>query len=89
MQIAADPSWRPDTSFETRQVESSLLRGLAALTPSQRQALALTYYRGMTHKEVALAMGAPLGTAKAWVRRGLDVLRTHVERAEGSPSTRR
>jgi len=27
------------------------------------------------HTEIAQALGAPLGTAKAWVRRGLDKLK--------------
>jgi len=27
------------------------------------------------HTEIAQQMGAPLGTAKAWVRRGLDKLK--------------
>jgi RNA polymerase sigma-70 factor (ECF subfamily) len=48
---------------------------MGQLTSPQRQALALVYYQGLTHVEVAQALGAPLGTAKAWVRRGLDYLR--------------
>jgi len=48
---------------------------MGQLTPAQRQALALVYYQGLTHVEVAQALEAPLGTAKAWVRRGLDYLR--------------
>ena len=45
----------------------------------QRQALALAYYRGMVHTEIAAALGAPLGTAKSWVRRGLDKLEVNHE----------
>jgi RNA polymerase sigma-70 factor (ECF subfamily) len=48
---------------------------MAGLAPGQRQALALAYYRGLVHSEIAQALNAPLGTAKAWVRRGLDRLR--------------
>jgi RNA polymerase sigma-70 factor (ECF subfamily) len=29
----------------------------------------------LVHSEIAKQMGAPLGTAKAWVRRGLDKLK--------------
>lgn len=46
-----------------------------ALGAKQRQALALAYYRGMVHTEIAEALDAPLGTAKAWVRRGLERLK--------------
>lgn len=48
---------------------------MGSLTPTQRQALALAYYRGMVHTEIAQALNAPLGTAKAWIRRGLDKLK--------------
>ena len=35
----------------------------------------MAYYKGLVHSEIAQLMGAPLGTAKAWVRRGLDKLK--------------
>jgi RNA polymerase sigma-70 factor, ECF subfamily len=48
---------------------------LAALDASQRQCLALAYYQGMSHAEVAQHLSAPLGTVKTWVRRGLERLK--------------
>lgn len=48
---------------------------LDGLDGSHRQSLALAYYQGLSHSEVAAAMGAPLGSVKAWIRRGLDKLR--------------
>jgi RNA polymerase sigma-70 factor (ECF subfamily) len=35
----------------------------------------------MAHTEIAQALGTPLGTAKAWVRRGLDKLKACLEAA--------
>lgn len=49
---------------------------LEALDGSHRQSLALAYYQGLSHTEVAQQMGAPLGSVKAWIRRGLDKLKT-------------
>jgi RNA polymerase sigma-70 factor, ECF subfamily len=48
---------------------------LQRLEPPQRQAIALAFYDGLTHAELALHLHQPLGTVKAWVRRGLDRLR--------------
>ena len=47
-----------------------------ALEGSYRQSLALAYYQGLSHTEVAAQMGAPLGSVKAWIRRGLEKLRS-------------
>jgi len=47
-----------------------------ALDGSYRQSLALAYYQGLSHTEVAAQMGAPLGSVKAWIRRGLEKLKT-------------
>lgn len=48
---------------------------MGALDGSHRQSLALAYYQGLSHSEVAAQMGAPLGSVKAWIRRGLEKLK--------------
>ena len=45
------------------------------LNGSYRQSLALADYQGLSHTEVATQMGAPLGSVKAWIRRGLEKLK--------------
>ena len=49
---------------------------MSELDGSHRQSLALAYYQGLSHSEVATQMGAPLGSVKAWIRRGLEKLKT-------------
>lgn len=53
----------------------ALQRCLSLLDPSHRQSIMLAYYHGLSHGELAAHMRVPLGTAKAWVRRGLRDLR--------------
>jgi len=54
---------------------------LRGLNTEQQQTLALAFYQGLTHSEVAEHLRQPLGTVKSWVRRGLQALRTCLERA--------
>ena len=48
---------------------------IASLDAKQRQCIALAFYQGYSHSEVAAQLGVPLGSAKAWVRRGLIKLK--------------
>ena len=48
---------------------------MGALEGNYRQSLALAYYQGLSHSEVAAQMRAPLGSVKAWIRRGLERLK--------------
>ena len=79
--VAADSLLEPQRLFEESLVKHRIHACMADLSASQRQALALAYYRGMAHSEVAEALGTPLGTAKAWVRRGLDKLKSCLDAA--------
>ncbi len=51
------------------------------LTPPQRQSVALAFFDGLTHAEVADHLQQPLGTVKSWVRRALLTLKGCLERA--------
>ncbi len=55
--------------------DSRLRRCLQGLEPPKRSCLLLSYVAGFTHGEIAGRLGVPLGTAKAWVRRGLAALK--------------
>lgn len=52
---------------------------LGRLSEEQRRAILLAYYYGLTHEELAERLGAPLGTVKSRVRRGLLQLRACLE----------
>ena len=48
---------------------------LASLEPQRRQLLALAYFRGLSHSEIAGVTGLPVGTVKTHIRRSLLLLR--------------
>jgi RNA polymerase sigma-70 factor (ECF subfamily) len=53
----------------------ALARCLAELDESKRRCILLAYLDGLTHVEIAAKLAAPLGTIKAWIRRGLAALK--------------
>lgn len=58
---------------------SRLRHCLEALDETKRRSILMAYIFGHTHGEIAGRLGVPLGTAKAWVRRGLSALRECME----------
>src|SRR5947207_12685840 len=45
------------------------------LDAGPKQAIALAFFQGLSHAELATHMREPLGTIKSWVRRGLERLK--------------
>jgi len=54
---------------------------MEVLSAQQRQSVALAFFDGLSHAEVAESMRQPLGTVKSWVRRALTALKTCLEAA--------
>ena len=59
----------------------ALGRCMEGLNPQQRQSVALAFFDGLSHAEVAQNMRQPLGTVKSWVRRALQSLKSCLESA--------
>jgi RNA polymerase sigma-70 factor (ECF subfamily) len=51
------------------------------LSATQRQSLALAFFQGLSHGEVAEQMRQPLGTIKSWLRRSLVALKSCLDAA--------
>ncbi len=54
---------------------------LERLEGGSRQAIALAFFQGLSHGELARHLAQPLGTVKSWIRRGLERLKGCLERA--------
>jgi RNA polymerase sigma factor (sigma-70 family) len=52
-----------------------------ALEQGQKQAIALAFFQGLSHSELAHHLREPLGTVKSWIRRGLERLRACLDGA--------
>jgi len=61
--------------LETREQAAVASAALTALRPEQQRVLRLSVYQGLSHEEIAVATGMPLGTVKTHVRRGLIRMR--------------
>jgi RNA polymerase sigma-70 factor (ECF subfamily) len=70
-------SVEPDLASDTdRSRAMDKVRGLLETMPqSQRSALEMAYFEGLTHVEIAEKTGEPLGTIKTRIRAGLLSLR--------------
>lgn len=56
---------------ESRRLKDCLL----TLDESRRQGIVLAFVHGLSHAQIAARLTLPLGTVKAWIRRGLLQLR--------------
>jgi RNA polymerase sigma-70 factor, ECF subfamily len=73
---AAEPL--PATPLEKASITEcaeTVRKALAELTPEQRQAIELSYFKGLSQSEIASYLNTPLGTVKSWMRRGLSELK--------------
>jgi RNA polymerase sigma-70 factor, ECF subfamily len=61
-------------AFDALSERDALKTCLAQLDEFKRRAILLCYVTGLNHGEVAATLNAPLGTVKAWIRRGTIAL---------------
>jgi RNA polymerase sigma-70 factor, ECF subfamily len=63
-----------------RREDARVVRGaLQELPRDQAHVLALAYFSGFTHSEIAGLLGVPLGTIKGRMRLGLEKLRANID----------
>jgi RNA polymerase sigma-70 factor (ECF subfamily) len=70
-----DESAAPAAEAQARAEAHDIRRCLEELDAEQRQSIALAFFHGLTHSELASHLQRPLGTVKTHIRRGLMKLR--------------
>jgi len=74
LRVVTTPTTMPDPSSELADREQ-LERGFRLLKPEQRAAVVLHYYLGLSTREIADALGVPVGTAKSRLHYATETLR--------------
>jgi len=72
----ADDSDRPEAAAHLAMQKERVREAIAALPDAQQEVLALAYFKGYSHSEIARELDIPLGTAKARLRSGMQKLRS-------------
>lgn len=65
----------PPGLLSVYETNTALHAALAALSAVQRQMIALAYFRGLSHQEIADHCDMPLGTVKTHLRKALERLK--------------
>ncbi len=74
-----DQDLLPQDKLQQTDEGRQLNHCLEQLKSQQRQIIALAYFKGLTHEELAQRTDTPLGTVKTWIRRGLEQLKRCLE----------
>ncbi|MGD0961268.1 MAG: sigma-70 family RNA polymerase sigma factor [Methylomonas sp.] len=72
--IAAPEDGAPPNLLAAVEQGRQLQTVLASLDPIARQLVSLAFFRGLSHEEIAVSSGLPLGTVKSHIRRALQTL---------------
>ena len=71
----ADASQDPVLSTDVEASTVALMNCMDQLQEDQRRCIMLAYYYGYSHDELSRSLERPLGTVKAWIRRGIKRIR--------------
>ena len=78
-QVSPEPAAdidRPEAAADLAMQKERVRAAITTLPDAQKEVLALAYFKGYSHSEIARELDIPLGTAKARIRSGMMKLRT-------------
>jgi RNA polymerase sigma-70 factor (ECF subfamily) len=66
----------PEQLLGRLEERTSVHAALSGLSPLRQKLLALSFFDGLSHEEISVSSGLPLGTVKSHLRRALRAMRT-------------
>lgn len=76
-----DSAKDPASMLEVLQDNSALQEALDSLSAIQRQLVALAFFKGLSHAEIATHASLPLGSVKTHIRKALNQLRERLAKS--------
>ncbi|HET9494445.1 MAG TPA: sigma-70 family RNA polymerase sigma factor [Chloroflexia bacterium] len=73
--LRADPAPEPGDQVSLAELREGVRSALARLPANQREPIELSFFRGLTHTQIAELLGQPLGTVKTRIRLGMTAMR--------------
>jgi RNA polymerase sigma-70 factor (ECF subfamily) len=73
--LALDAGGDPELETLTGAAVGEVRAAISVLSPTEREAIELAFFGGLTYREVAQVLGAPEGTIKSRIRLGLQRMR--------------
>lgn len=74
-ELAGDAQLDPEHGTLSEATMGEVRAAISVLTPTEREAIELAFFGGLTYREVAHVLGAPEGTVKSRIRLGLQRMR--------------
>jgi len=73
------PVWSAEAAVMVREDQRAVLAAIARLSPRQREVLALRYYVGLSHAEIAEALSVTTGTVSSTMSHAMTALARELE----------
>jgi RNA polymerase sigma-70 factor (ECF subfamily) len=83
---STDDTETPEGCLRRFEANSHVSRVLALQPPVRRTLIALAFFHGLCHEEIARTTGLPLGSVKSHIRRALKSMRTVLEIGSVQPT---
>ena len=85
LSITEDGPVLPASSHPQPDLAIDLDRALTTLSTSVRLCVVLSYHEGLSHREITVLTGLPLGTVKSHIKRGSDQLKALLNAYQHDP----